>query len=72
MDKTSNKMAMTLSIRDILLANQKLTTHQCSQLNFNVCENKFQHHVKAVAAFKAEDSSDDKEDLWCQVLSVSV
>lgn len=45
------------------------TKHACSKIAFSDCEDRFQRHVKAAAAF--EDKSDDKQDLWCQVLQVS-
>lgn len=43
--------------------------HACSKTAFNQCEDKFQRHVKAVAAF--QDESEDKQDLWCEVLEVN-
>jgi len=45
--------------------------HQCSKLAFLKCERKFEEHVEAVAAFKVNDTSKDKQELWCQVLAVS-
>ncbi|XP_067930276.1 uncharacterized protein [Watersipora subatra] len=56
-------LEMSLSLKDL-----GPTKHACSKAAFTKCENKFQNHVEAVAAFK-DDLTSDKQDLWCEVLS---
>ena len=60
---------MSLSMKDLSI--KSTPTHACSKAAFTKCEDKFQSHVEAVAAFK-DDEASDKQDLWCQVLSVCI
>lgn len=39
----------------------------CSKKSLDTCQNKFQGHVRAVSSDK---DATDKQDLWCEVLSV--
>ena len=40
----------------------------CSKRSLDTCQDKFQRHVKAVSS---DPDATDKQNLWCEVLSVS-
>lgn len=68
---------MSLSVKhlgDLETTNTTTQLHPCSKAAFNKCEKTFQNHVKAVSAYNpAGDKADlDKQNLWCEVLSVSL
>lgn len=43
-------------------------TSPCNKKAFDTCQGRFQKHVQAVSA---DNHATDKQDLWCEVLSVS-